>query len=208
VELATVEIRRCILVGDLVPGSSFTVVELAQQLGISHIPVREALRKLETEGLIVLSRGRSASVTALTVQDMRGIFGLRLLIEPELTARSVGLHTPAQIKELRRLLDEIGSASPYEALQAERAFHTALMQPGASEWDLRTLGQLGAASLRYNWLVFDPAIVSEDDRDHCVRIHDAVLARDPEVARSAMRDHLLENEAYLAKRIESLGSLA
>jgi DNA-binding GntR family transcriptional regulator len=208
VELATVEIRRCIQVGDLAPGSSFSVAELARQLEVSHIPVREALRKLETEGLVVLSRGRSASVTPLTIPDMQGIYGLRLLIEPELVARSTGLHTPGQLKELQQLLDAIGDPSPQDALRAERDFHTALVRPGASQWDLRTLDQLHTAALRYNWLVFDPATMSEKHSADCVRIHagilDAVLAGDAGAAGDRLRGHLLENQAYLVERIELL----
>jgi DNA-binding GntR family transcriptional regulator len=208
VELATIEIRRSILVGGLAPGSSFSVAELARQLGISHIPVREALRQLETEGLIVLNRGRSAAVAPLTVNDVRGIYGLRLLIEPELAARSAELHTPAQVDELRRLLTEIRSASPQDALRAERDFHMALARPAGSEWDLRTMQQLQAAALRYNWLIFDPAQIADRERHQCGRIHgdilDAVLAHDLPAVRERMREHLQENESYLVKRIEAM----
>jgi DNA-binding GntR family transcriptional regulator len=210
-ELATTEIRRCILSGDLVPGGSFSVADLAGQLGVSHIPVREALRKLETEGLVVLNRGRSASIAPLTAADVQGIYGLRLLIEPELAAASVDRHEPAAIERLRRLLREIDDPSPQNALRAERDFHVVLVRPGASEWDLRTLDQLHAAALRYSWLLFDPASVSGNDRTHCVRVHDrllgAVVARDAAAVRSGMQEHLQETEAGLVERLNAIRSM-
>ena len=62
VDLVLHEIRRSILRGELPPGQPFTVPALTEQLGVSHVPVREALRQLEAQGLIVLSPSRSAAL--------------------------------------------------------------------------------------------------------------------------------------------------
>jgi DNA-binding GntR family transcriptional regulator len=82
------EIRRSILAGALRPGQEFSSRGIADGLGVSFIPVREALRRLEGQGLVVTQRGKSACVVPLTHQDLHGIYRLRHQIEPEIASRS------------------------------------------------------------------------------------------------------------------------
>ena len=208
VDLVTVEIRRSILVGALSPGEPFSVDHLAGQLGVSHIPVREALRRLEGEGLIVLNRAKSASVAPLTVEDVQGIYGLRLLIEPELAARSAREHSPEQHERLNRLLDEIAGPDPELAWQSHQEFHAALVEPAASDWDMGTLERLWAAAQRYTRLVFDPATITEQERTRRRDLHAVILDRviegDTRGVRRELRDHLRENEVNMVERIGRL----
>ena len=77
VDLVTSEIRRAVLTGALPAGEQFSIRDLAAQLGVSHIPIREALRRLESQGLIVLRQARSASVAPLSTGDLAAIYRLR-----------------------------------------------------------------------------------------------------------------------------------
>src|ERR1700733_800718 len=88
-EQVTNEIRRSILAGALPPGQSLSLRRLAEQLDVSFIPVRDALRVLEWEGRVVTPRGRSASVAPLDVQDFHAIYRVRRRLEPDLARRSV-----------------------------------------------------------------------------------------------------------------------
>lgn len=83
VEQATQVLRRAILTGALAPGAEYSLRELAGMLDISFIPIREALRTLEGEGLVVMRPGRSAVVAPLGLDDLRGIYRLRRALEPE-----------------------------------------------------------------------------------------------------------------------------
>jgi DNA-binding FadR family transcriptional regulator len=74
-EQVTVELRRSILSGALAPGQEFSLREIADMLQVSFIPVREALRSLEGEGLVVTRPGRSALVAPLDLDELRGITG-------------------------------------------------------------------------------------------------------------------------------------
>ena len=67
VDRVTAWIRRSVLNGTLIPGSSFSITDLSEQLGVSAIPVRESLRRLDAQGLIQLRPGRSAIVKPLDV---------------------------------------------------------------------------------------------------------------------------------------------
>ena len=100
VELATTELRRSILSGALAPSQSISLRELAAMLDISFIPVRDALRNLESEGLVVIEPGRSATIAPIDLDDLRAIYRLRGLLEPELARRSCAVISDAELDRL------------------------------------------------------------------------------------------------------------
>jgi DNA-binding GntR family transcriptional regulator len=208
VDLVTVEVRRSILRGVLAPGQRFSVAELARQMDISHIPVREALRRLENQGLIELKHARSAVVVPLSVDDLRGVYSLRLMIEPALAARAAELRDAAQLRELERLVDAFEDDDSEVVWQAHQDFHLALVAPAASAWDLRTLDQLWAAAERYTRLVYDFAEIAHTERERREQIHTAIVeaVRTGEAAatHAAVTEHLLGNQAELVERIGRL----
>jgi DNA-binding GntR family transcriptional regulator len=210
VDLAAAEIRRSILSGDLAPGQPFSVSDLAGQLHISHIPVREALRRLEVEGLVLLNPARSAVVAPLDVDDLRAIYQLRIQLEPRLAARSTSMRDLDGIDELRRLwADAFGTdVDPEVQWHSHAEFHLRLVEPAASPWDLRFLRQLWAAAERYTRLVFDPSVVQEADRGRRAAMHRALLtaveAADGPAAEGALRVHLVDNLSSMQRRIEQL----
>ena len=82
------ELRRSILCGALEPGREFSLRELAEMLQVSIIPVREALRSLENQGLVQMRPGRSAAVAPLDLGELQSIYRLRRRLEPEIGQRS------------------------------------------------------------------------------------------------------------------------
>ncbi len=209
VDLVLHEIRRSILSGELPPGRPFTVPTLTEQLGVSHVPVREALRQLEAQGLITLSPSRSAIVTPLDPDDLRAIYRLRITVEPELAALSAPGRTDAEVDELDRMVRATFGDVLGEAFWApHRAFHAAMIEPAASEWDRRMLAPLWDASERYTRLVFDPVDAPDTFAAHRAHAHDALVvaarSRAPEQVRAAVREHLEDN---LATMLAGMGSL-
>lgn len=115
-----------ILSGELRPGERIKQDELAAELGISRIPVRDALRILETRGLVSLKANAGARVTSLTVKDMDMSYRLREMLEPMLLADSIPRLTDADLDEmadLKRQLEELQDLGEY--LTLSRAFHWA-----------------------------------------------------------------------------------
>ena len=208
VDLVTAEIRRSILTGALPAGEQFSIRDLAGQLGVSHIPIREALRRLENEGLVVLKQARSAAVASLSTHDMESIYALRLRIEPQIAAESVPHHTTEQLARLKELLELSRAEDPETAWEAHHGFHAALVAPTATEWDLRVLGTLWVATDRYSHLVFDPTRISSQERQHRYRRHeillDRVLAGDCPGLDRELHDHLTTNRAKISERIDYL----
>ncbi|MDL5156177.1 GntR family transcriptional regulator [Actinomycetospora termitidis] len=209
VDLVLHEIRRSILSGELPPGRPFTVPALTEQLGVSHVPVREALRQLEAQGLIVLSPSRSALVTPLDPDDLRAIYRLRITVEPELAALSAPDRSDAEIADLDDMVRATFDHVLGEAFwQPHRDFHAALIEPAASLWDRRMLAPLWDASERYTRLVFDPVDAPESFARRRAHAHDelvdAARSRDPERVRAAVREHLEDNLATMLARMDGI----
>ena len=130
-ELVTAELRRSILSGALAPGQSFSLREIAGMLNVSFIPVREALRNLEAEGLVVIQPGRSATVAPLALADLQAIYRLRRLLEPDLARRSCLLISDAELDRLAGQAVEFGDEdrSMDAIYDGHHEFHLALLRP-------------------------------------------------------------------------------
>ena len=211
VDLVLHEIRRSILSGDLPPGQPFTVPALTERLGVSHVPVREALRKLEGQGLVMLSPSRSAIVTPLDPDDLRSIYRIRLRLEPALAADSAAECTERDIAEFEELLRAayVGTAGEDAHWDNHRKFHTALISPAASAWDFRLLVPLWDAAERYTRLVYDTVAASAETTAERKHAHDALItaasSRDPEEIRHELRRHL---ETNLSQTLDAMHSIA
>ena len=150
-EQVTNEIRRSILAGALAPGQSLSLRRLADQLDVSFIPVRDALRVLEAEGLAANPPGRSATVAPLDREEFHAIYRVRRLLEPDLARRSVLQLADAELDRLYQAAAELGGAerSMDDIYDDHRAFHLALLAPAASAWNIRILLMSERASERY-----------------------------------------------------------
>ncbi|CAH1653884.1 GntR family transcriptional regulator [Hyphomicrobiales bacterium] len=103
---ATDELRRRILDGELRSGEQLRQTALAEELGISRIPLREALVQLEAEGLVRINAHKGAVVSELTSDEIDELFDLRAAIEPMLLKRSAPKLTQEDFARMRALLDE------------------------------------------------------------------------------------------------------
>lgn len=100
---AAEEIRNRILAGDYPPGFQLRQDGLANDLGMSRIPIREALVQLESEGLLKILPHRGAVVVQLTADEIEELFNMRLLLEPHLFKRSAPLLTTEDFKALHQI---------------------------------------------------------------------------------------------------------
>lgn len=118
------EIREAILAGAYAPGSRIRQEDLADRYGASRVPVREALRMLEAEGLLTLVANTGAWVAKLTLADCEELYRIRERIEPLLLAYSVPALDPATIDRLAQLAEEMETAADVEHFLAlDREFH-------------------------------------------------------------------------------------
>ena len=122
------ELRKAIYAGEYKSGDELSLTEVANQLGISRTPVREAFQELEGEGLITLRMNRGAVVNQIDRKFIQDIFEMRKLLEAEAAARAArnGMETERLLERLYDLRDNIGNVSreTYETLNQE--IHTAI----------------------------------------------------------------------------------
>lgn len=122
-----------ILSGKLKPGERIKQDELAAELGISRIPVRDALRILESRGMVSIKANAGARVAALTVKDMDMSYRIREQLEPMLLAESIPGLSDADIEDMHAIklkLDHVASIDDY--LPLSRAFHWASFRGNAT----------------------------------------------------------------------------
>ena len=132
--IVTDRVRAAILGGQFGPGERVPQDDLAQQFGVSRMPVREALRVLEMEGLIEMRPHRGAVVVDLRPEDVAEVFEIRAMLEgraAELAAVNLTDATLARLRELLTALDGAAADEP-RWLELNREFHTAIYP--ASGW--------------------------------------------------------------------------
>lgn len=208
VDQVTAEIRRSIVAGALRPGQELSLRELAAQLGVSTIPVREALRRLESQGLLQPGGARSsARVASLDADDLHGIYRLREVLEPEIAGRACLLLSDDELDRLAAVAESFGdpSASLDDIYDAHRELHLRLLAPAATAWDLRTLDALWHAAERYVRLAFGARDDRGDEHDRRGHTHVDLVAgfrtRDPQLIERLVRQHLRDNEAIAREAI-------
>jgi DNA-binding GntR family transcriptional regulator len=110
VDVAYQHVRRAIITGELRSGDKLQEEKLAERIGVSRTPVREALNRLNNEGLVVLERYRKGYVASFTEQDVMERFRLRALLESHAAARAAKRITPADIARLEEIEDRMEEA--------------------------------------------------------------------------------------------------
>jgi DNA-binding GntR family transcriptional regulator len=203
VDQVTHHLREQILNGELPAGGSISIIRLAEQMDVSHIPVREALRRLESEGLVAIRTGRGATVTPLRTEDVRGIYRIRRWIEPELAALSSAMITKRDLTTLEECLRILAEGSVDDEISAHKDFHQLILRPAASAWDIRILEYLWNANERYTRLYFRPP---SHNHPKSIAVSHASLLKairsgNTDRIRAKLREHLDDNENALLKAL-------
>src|SRR5690606_12292208 len=106
-ELVFEVLREAIITGKLRPGERLMEVQLAEELGVSRTPVREAIRKLELEGLVLMIPRRGAYVAEISMKDIADVFEIRAALEGLAAQLAAERCTPEEIENLERSLVQI-----------------------------------------------------------------------------------------------------
>ncbi|GAA4109312.1 GntR family transcriptional regulator [Knoellia locipacati] len=205
-------LRDRILSGALAPGQVLQQRELAATLGISTTPLREALRRLMTEGLVDLDSHRDARITELRAEQARDLIELRSALDPLAAALAAERRTSDDLAEMRAALDALeplASGTTVEQLGAHRRFHRAVYTAGHNPLLVASLEQLWDQSDRYRLLVLaggDPSADGSEAGDKAQE-HRALVAaiadRDGETAAEVMRGHI--GTSLGARAVRQLG---
>lgn len=194
-------ILRAILSGDIPAGEPLRLKLLSERLGMSMMPVREAIRQLESVGVIEVQPHRGARVREVSTEDLEDTHRTRIVIEGALCHRAAQRFTAAAADAATAALDrhrrELRRRDFDAARDAHKEFHYTIYRAADSMWLLRTLEPVWNNSERYR----AATMVSRDVFTRRRQEHEAILAacveHDPDAARAALRAHLLSTVEHI-----------
>jgi len=210
-EIAYHEVRDAILSGALVAGQPLGQEEIASRIGTSRVPLREALQRLEAEGLVVLRPRRGYIVTSLDPEEIKDIFDIRMMLEERAgylaTQRASG-NDIAAVQKLLRAMDGISISNAAQAsdfAERNRAFHERLYASSGRAHLCRLLKTLRANVERYIRIGAQIAgDLSRVRREH-QQIFDAFKRRDARTVGRLCREHCEHTCERLVKRVTREG---
>jgi DNA-binding GntR family transcriptional regulator len=191
-------LRERILSGDLPRGTRLRQVSLAEEMGVSRTPLREALRRLSAEGFVEFSPNQGATVSQIDLGDMRHAWTARLTLEPAAARLAAAKADTAAVARMRRAIEQQRSAGddPAGGFAANREFHLALVAASGNPHLTRFSEMLWVSRIGAPIFSAQAAdapgemAVWADEHDH---ITDAVEARDADLVETLTRSHI---EAY------------
>jgi DNA-binding GntR family transcriptional regulator len=205
-------VREQVLSGDLEPGAVIAQATLARELGISTTPLREALRRLMTEGLVELDAHRDARVTRLTAEEARDLIEIRRSLDPLAAGLAAERRTREDLALIRATADELlplrtdpGTAE----LLTHRRFHVAIYSASHNQMLVQTLDGLWDKADRYRRLALENGRTEEDlDRTHTEHraMVEAIAAGDADTAAAVMLAHV--DASLGARAVDRLTSAA
>lgn len=146
-------LRQAILRGELKPGERLMEIHLAQKLGVSRTPVREAIRKLELEGLVLMIPRKGAVVAEITISDLEDVLEVRMTLEELAVRYACKRITQEQLADLRRLSEEfkktLYGGDVGACAQADAAFHDAIYEATGNKRLIQILNNLREVMYRY-----------------------------------------------------------
>ena len=187
-------IRERILAGSYAEGENLRQDALASELGVSRIPIREAFRQLEAEGLVTLHAHRGAVVSALSLDEIAELFDLRALLEPDLLAHAIRRMTELDLAAASKILDRyqqsLGGPDVHAWGEMNSEFHLTLYRPAGRVRSLGLVQSLLGNTDRYTRLQLVLTSGIERARAEHAQLLDLCRARNAQEAGALLRRHV------------------
>jgi DNA-binding GntR family transcriptional regulator len=203
------ELRGAIVNGELVAGSLYSVHDLAERLGVSRTPVREALIQLAERGMVRFERNRGVRVLQTSLHDLEEVFAIRLLLEVPATYRAVTQRTTTWVKELGAQLRTMRTAAhKYDEtafMAADRRFHEVINEASGNFRLARYIDSLRDMVLLRGTSTVGTSRSLADILDEHEDIFALVESGRAEQAAESMRAHLLNTARLLINQEAAAG---
>lgn len=199
-------LRQAILTGELEPGEHLMESELADKLGVSRTPIREAIRKLELEGLVNMTPRKGARVAQITLEDLTDVLEVRRHLEELAVELACKKATEEDLEQLHVLHENIRQAMQdgnlTEIAEADVKLHEAIYRMTGNRRLIQLLHNLREQMYRYRL----EYIKDRQTRDNLILEHqeiiDAVETRDVERAKKAILIHIDNQEKTILENME------
>jgi DNA-binding GntR family transcriptional regulator len=198
-------LRALILDGQLQPGARLPLTDIAASLGVSVMPVREALSRLEAERLVVMRPRRGAIVARLTVEDAEEIYAMRVALEALCARRAAERLRPSDVADLEDIFRQLETAHETDNLDAfiacDRAFHSHLYEISGRDRLVRNIHDLQDRCRRYLPHLYHGWEMAENPVEAHRPLLTAIQARDPVLVERLTREHMQQAADRLLKEI-------
>ncbi len=188
-------LRQRIFNRELPPGSWIDELKIAEELGISRTPLREAIKVLAAEGLVTMKVRRGAYVTEVSEQDLREVYELLSLLESDAAGAVCRLATDAELATLKTLHEDLeraaqpGTGSRERFFELNEAFHLQVLELARNRWRKQMVADLRKVmKLNRHSSLFKSGRIEESLKEHRA-ILAALLERDAEQASRRVRTH-------------------
>ena len=199
-------LRRAIITGEFAPGERLMEISLANRLGVSRTPVREAIRKLELEGLVIMIPRKGAHVAKITEKSLRDVIEIRCVLEEFAASRACERITEEgkeKLKEAHRQFVEAAQTNDIiDIVEKDEQFHDAIFQATCNDRLITIINNLREQFYRYRMeYVKDIEQHSVLVTEHEQLLH-AIFNQDSETAKQIMRTHLKNQQEGVIQAIQ------
>lgn len=200
-EIVFESLREAIIKGELEPGKRLMEIQLAQKMGVSRTPIREAIRQLELEGLVIMEPRRGAYVAGLSMEDVTNVLEIRGALEGLAASLAAQRATKEEVEELSHIVERFSAYAKESNIQGlieqDVAFHDIIYKSTGNERLLQLI-----SSLREQVQRFRVAYISQfDNASDLLKEHQQILQaiqdKDGEKARKIAEDHIKNAENYM-----------
>ncbi|MEN6412164.1 MAG: GntR family transcriptional regulator [Veillonellales bacterium] len=200
-EVVCETLREAIVNGVLKPGERLMEIQLAEELGVSRTPVREAIRKLELEGFVIMIPRRGTYVADLSIKDVNEVFEVRTSLDVLAAGLAAERITDEELEQMERLLVQIGEyieqGDMDKIVEADSQFHDILYQASRNDRLVGIINNLREQLTRFRSMSMSyPGRLKNTLEEHG-RLVEAIAARDVELAQQLATEHMENSEQTL-----------
>jgi DNA-binding GntR family transcriptional regulator len=186
-------IKSRIISLELPPGFPISQPELMEELEVSRTPIREALKRLENESLVVAIHRRGMSVAEIALNDLRYVYEIRVELEAACARLAASRATAAQIRQLEQVLDQLLNTDLNDRrLVAEREcqLHFLISECSHSRFLTKELQHYYALALRIWYFLIDRLPPGCEDIEAHIKVVDAIRNRESKLSEKLMQAHV------------------
>jgi len=193
-EMVYEELKSQILTGVIVPGTRLMEIELAENMGVSRTPIREAIRKLEKEGLVVIEPRRGAYASQISTEDMIAILEVRQNMEGLAACFAASRISSEELEKLTNAFESYNKAvqtgDTKEMIKNDTKFHRIIVEASHNKILVQMIEQLQELVLRFRYIYYDDFKRAEKMPKEHSDILQAIVKGDGEAARIAADVHI------------------
>ncbi len=208
-ELVLDAIRSAIMSGILQPRERLMEIQMAEELGVSRTPIREALRKLELEGFIVMVPRKGAYVADLSFKDIADVFEIRAALEGLAAGLAAERITEEELEDMERLLVEKREAITQndigKLVEVDTKFHELMYKASRNERLSSIISNLREQIQRFRLTSLSFPGRMKESLDEHKKIVEAIQSRDSQIARHVAQEHIENAENVLMECLKKEG---